>query len=588
MAAPAAFIELLRLIQNGDSVDEATINRILRTLDSNDRYLKSLMESMLSGSALYRRNVTTSADVVVGSPVYFHAASQEFRPGIAAGSVIEGALQTAASAQVWGICSKKHNGTSGDILLQGFAAVDISAALAPADPMDAGLYFLSGSVAGRMTTQEPPVSVPVLQYDGDGGVYVHTSFSDIYAQHHHYKVTLLCQTSGTRGSSGGRATISSPDTDMEGWLPADNAIFDGNAPEGAAFGYNISASPLANTWPPLPIDGVHAEWFDGDVLVPPLSVGLMQVDQYGIWWMTDCDAFIPWLTLEESTTTTTLPPNCPLSLPMTLTLWYTQPKFLSTNLVVSSLRPAAGSIITIRCLDVNSQNATTGNLEIDVDLNLLLATDTTTEGFVVLKGIGEDGKFTRGPVISALKAADTNVLLTSTDGADGDGYHRGQVTVGVVQNALGGELPIQNIKLLGAEEESYQDVLALGLPADRRSAFRGEVQVPYAIGSSPVNVGLRFWFLARAGGTLPAFTLTARVLPRPNTVGTLVTTDSAVTLTTPGTVLTEDQYIQITSANISAAAGSVIQFTLTRDDSGGGDGFNGDVHVIKQHGVIIS
>ena len=270
---------------------------------------------------------------------------------------------------------------------------------------------------------------------------------------------------------------------------------------------------------------------------------------------------------------------------MSLTLWYSRPKFQTSKTVVTSLRPKAGGVVSIRCLNGDTEDQATGDLEIDADLSLLLDTATNTAGSTVLKSI-VDGKFTRGPVVEKIKAGSGNVILGSTDGADGGGYHHGGVTLSVTQNVLGAELPVEDIRLVGAEEEHYKDVLALGFPESRKTSYRGVVNIPYDIGVATVSIGLRFWFLARAAGVLPALTLTARVFSRPASPTALPTSDSAVVLTIPGTSLVEDQYIEVTSANIAATPGAMVQFTLERNDSGGGDGFNGEVHVIRQRAVI--
>ena len=49
--------------------------------------------------------------------------------------------------------------------------------------------------------------------------------------------------------------------------------------------------------------------------------------------------------------------------------------------------------------------------------------------------------------------------------------------------------------------------------------------------------------------------------------------------------MTENTYVEVTSASIAATPGAVIQFTLERDASAG-DGFTGEIHVIRHSGVI--
>lgn len=590
MAAPTSFIDLLRLIRNGDLVDEATINKVLRDLDSNDRYLKGLIDQITSGAAIFRRDATIDPAVLRGQPVFFNTETQQYEQGLAQALVVDGVLQTSMTAQLWGLCYYKHNSTKADIVLQGFVEMDMLdiANATGSNPSNAGLYYLSGTTAGRVTVQEPPVSIPVFQHDGNGGVYVRPAFADIAAAHHHYRYDLSWIPAGTLSTGSGRFTIGSPDVDIEGWLPADHASFGGHAPTNAKFGYNLAASSFASSWPPMPLAGATMEFVTESGLVQlPVLDGTVVIDRYGIWWMTNCVGYAPWPDdYNAATTSTTAPPTtCPPSTDRSLVLWYTRSKFQTTRSVVTSLRPKENSVITIRCLSDNDVDQATGDLEIDADLELLLAEDDDTDGYIALKGLNDDGEFTRGPVVSKIRSGSSNVIV-SGDAELEDDYVVGGITITVLENVLGAELDISNIKLYGAEEEDYKNVLALGFPLSKRSSYRGDLYIPYDIGVDTVDVALRFWLLARAAGALPDLTLTARVIPRPTSPTALPVADSAVTLTIPDTVLTEDQYIEVTSADIEAEPGSAIQFTLTRDDSGGGDGFNGEVHVIRQRGVI--
>lgn len=582
------FKDLLRQIRNGDPVDESTINPPLRDLSANDRYLLDLINALAASSAVYRRDATVDEAVSVGEPVFFNSATGQFEQGLAAASIIDGVARTASSAQIWGVCAVKKSSTRADILLQGYAELDISGPVG--GTVAAGLYFLSAATPGGLTLQEPPIGVPVLFADGDGGVLINNSFADLFASHQHYRFALVCEPCGTPELDAGRYTITGADDSLPGWLPADHAVFNGLAPAGAAFGYNISASPLASSWPPVPLAGAVLEWFNGVGVSLPDLEGLAVIDNNGIWWLTDCEDWQPWPAdfIFGGTTPTFDPLTCPPTPPMALRLWYASSKFQTADTVVTSLRAKEGGVLTITCLNDANVNQATGDLEIDANLTLLLDEATDTVGHIVLKGL-VNNTFTRGPVVSGVKSSGGSLLLSSVDGADEDGYHVGNVLLTALQTPLGLELDIQSVRLFGATEESHLGTLGLGFPLDRKTSYVGEVHVPYSLEATTVSIGLRFWLLARGAGALPPLTLTAQVVTRPDPVeapADLAEDWAAVTLTLPVTELTEDQYVEVTSSEIATSPGSVLLFSLERDDSAG-DGFPGEVHVIRQSAVIL-
>lgn len=257
---PRSFQEIIRLIQNGDPVD-SSINTILRAIAGNAEAVKLLLDESLLGQVVMAREVTVADTVKVGQAVYFNKTGQQFERALAMAytDLTTGALVTADSTQAWGICYYKHNSTKADILLYGYTAVDMSDAIDGTDP---GIYYLSSASAGKLVRQAPPVSVPMLFWDGTSNVFVNPNFSNAFLQHQHYKFELQPVTAGTHvvPSVGGHHTITPADDSIEGWLPADDASFNDKAPAGAKFGYNIAASALNNIWPPLPQDGASISW----------------------------------------------------------------------------------------------------------------------------------------------------------------------------------------------------------------------------------------------------------------------------------------------------------------------------------------
>lgn len=260
----SAFQELVEFIQNGEAVNAGVANRAPRAIDGNTRFIRDLLELILAGETIIARGKTVNANVSVGQPVYFNPTSQQFELAIAATETDATTSQivTSKSSQVWGIVLCKANATNADILLSGIADVDLSNAID--GTVQTGIYYLSGSETGKLISTRPPVGVQVLQVSQQGAktgeheVFVNTKFMDFLEQHRHVKFGLVALPAGTHSPPArpNVHTITSPDVTTEGWLPANHASFNGLAPVGAKFGYNLTASTLGKVWPPLPIENV--------------------------------------------------------------------------------------------------------------------------------------------------------------------------------------------------------------------------------------------------------------------------------------------------------------------------------------------
>lgn len=593
------FRELIRLISNGDPVDAGTTNRPLRDLDGNIRYLRELFEAASLGEAVFARNRTLSEDTAVGMAVYYNASEDRFEPGLAGATVDAdtGEMVTSLASQIWGVVHSKANSTRGDILLHGFAALDISGVVSGA--VTAGVYYLSGTTPGHLVTSRPPMGIPVLQADGAGNVNVKTQLSDLQLEHKHYKFSLVCLPAGDHEPPVlfGRHEITNADSSQEGWLPADDPVFAGQAPDGAVFGYNLSQASFANLWPPLPLGGVYLEWDRGEAEyllgmgVPLGSDGLCVIDRHGIWWMSDCYGDVPWPTIydsslvssESSSSSSSLSAECPREMTMRMALYFTKPQFYTSSTVVTSLRVAEGSedVLTITC--VGGGSGATGDLEIAASLGISQSGEARA-GHLVVKEL--DGTvLKRGPVVEALVAGSDNVILAGTAG-DADG-RQGTVTISVVSTLTGFELPAEYIRLNGATEEAYEDTLAIGLPAGRNTSYRDKFTVPRQLdGVATLAVVLRLRLLARAAGDLPPLTVSYRRLPYAATPTALPTSDTNLTLDlAAATGMSTDEYIDVETSAMTLQPGDDVLVTVARDGAGG-DGFAGEVHVLGRRFVV--
>jgi len=258
----------IQFIRENEPVAPGTPNRPMRQMHQNINYLWDVIQAAGLGLTVYARQQTIESSLQIGQPVYYNPLNQRFEGAVANVDTEPetGAFITSDSSQVWGIVAIKHNATLADLLLFGYDDIDISAAieggLEENEAVEAGQYYLSAKGVGKLTLQRPPVTVPVLRSDGNGFVFVNPSFVDLLDSHRHYKFELVMEPAGTttQPATGGIHTITSPDANLPGWLPADHASFDGLAPAGAKFGYNLAAHPsLEGLWPPLPIQSATIE-----------------------------------------------------------------------------------------------------------------------------------------------------------------------------------------------------------------------------------------------------------------------------------------------------------------------------------------
>lgn len=328
-----------RLIRQNEPVVPGTPNRPLGDLDYKVNYLWNLIVSANLGSALYARRVKVEAAAQVGMPVYFNAVTKQYeRAKVALDPIMVGTLATLApSAQVWGVVSAKTNSTTADLLVLGYAALDISAAIDAT--LEAGIYYLSPLVAGGLTASRPFAAVPVLRADGAGNVFLSAQIVDALDRHTHYHVRLFSEPAGDTIAPGPSGThrIDNPNSNLPGWLPASDPSFNGTAPAGAKFGYNIAADTnLKTLWPPLPITSVYLELdratdFDQGLQGVQLGAdGMCIIDVNGIWWLSDCSGDAPWPADENfgggsvSAPLPPTPPACPRATPFRMDIWFSR------------------------------------------------------------------------------------------------------------------------------------------------------------------------------------------------------------------------------------------------------------------------
>jgi hypothetical protein len=275
-------------------------------------------------------------------------------------------------------------------------------------------------------------------------------------------------------------------------------------------------------------------------------------------------------------------------------LAFTKVSFATDSAVVLSLR-SNDARIKINCYGDTSKTATTGHLQIALDLNLVVADDAT--GSYALKNFDPvTGTFTRGPVTEGLYALSSNVNLTGTTATvrEVDSVsrvvHQGLVGV-AVDPADTKELDIQLVRLSGAEEAFFdtESVMYLEFVAGDVREYRAKINIPNDLAIPTPQMRLRFWVLGRAAGTLPQLTFSACVVTRPldglDAPVDLTPTEDTLVCDTTGTLTAGDQYVEAETELFAVEAGATVFFTVRREAS---DGYAAAVGILRQVGVIES
>jgi len=591
------FPPLLQLIQNGEPVIAGVPNRPLAELGERTKYLLDAWNTASAGSAIFARGVTVNPATVVGSPVFWNNSTQQFDLGLSAVVVdsVSGLLETAPSAMVWGVVYTKASANLADVLLNGFAPLDITAALQTGETLQAGGYYLSYQTAGTLTSLKPPIAVPILRADGNGNVFVAPQWHDLLSEHTHLHFRLRPIPAGVvvPPASGQPQTIETPDPSIEGWLPADHPIFNGLAPARAVFGYNIAENKLlSNYWPPIPPeDAVLVQ--DGAELDRGPD-GIVIIDRNGIWWTSDCFGQAPWpvtfsSTLEELSEWSESvgePGSCYDALPW-FDLYFTRYGFMTEQTVVTSL-VSVDPRISVTCQN-GVTPASVGALSLALNLTFTEVDDMQTGPLAIKTFNATNQTLHTGPVATGLYALSSNVTLTGeatvTRAIEGTPRTLEYGAVGIdVATSTNRELFVELVRLDGAEEEYVQDVMYLGFPSGELTSIRCRIAIPETLDVATPQMTLNFRLLGLGVGTLPPLTLTYRRIPAATTLTALPVNDTALNLTVSATLTAPQEYIDVTSDPFAVEPGDDILFTLLRN--GTTDAYPFEVGVLRQMGLI--
>lgn len=612
----------------GEPVDAGVVSRPDRALQDRTEYLRARLDASALGQALFDVNATVAPDVLAGEPVYWNVTTQRYERALAA---VEPApntqtLVTSPSSDVMGLCFKKKAATLGDIVLRGIVQLpEIENAVT--GPVAAGRYYLSADQSGKLVKDKPPVSVSVCYVQGTKDncadapwVVVMPQVRDFVEDHVHYRFELVARPAGehdpVEAANAGVHTIIDADATMEGWLPADNAVFAGKAPTGAKFGYNIAQHvALSRVWPPLPVQAVAVLWDKGidrvgATEIPLGPTGLCIVNKDGIWWMSDCYGEVPWSATLDTVASSEFymsETTCPLTETTRVVLVFLRMVFGNDRSVVTSLKPAANSPITIANCDglpPNSDAAMTGDLELGLNLSFLVDPNEALGG-QAFKEITSEFKFKKGWVAEGVRAGSgpltvtgtrTRVLTTAEKTAlglpsgDTSTLKQGIITLSYDDQLVEREISPQIIRLADTVERIYQDIPYLGFPDGQNAAVRVRLNVPASNIGDVLQMKIRVQLFGRGGtsvtpATLPAMTMTYRRLSRPATGGTVLpTTDTSLTFNAAVSV-TIDKAIEVESQAFTVAEGDTVLVTLSR--AGSVDSYAAEVGMLRMTGIVF-
>jgi hypothetical protein len=621
----------IRHIAAGEPVQAEIVGRPDKALEQRTDYLKDRLDAAALGRALFDVDATIAEDVLEGQPVFWNYQTQRYERALAAveNDEITQTLVVQASSDCLGLLYSKKSPTLGDIVLRGIVKLP-GLTNAITGPITAGRYYLSSEAPGKLVKQRPPATVSVCYVQGakdscaaDPWVVVMPQVRDFLEDHIHYRFELVTRAAGVLAVANGKVSITQPDATRQGWLPASHAVFNGKAPAGAVFGYNLSAHlQLSRVWPPQPVSAVAMLWDKGQNLVGATEIplgreGLAICDANGIWWTSDCVGDVPWVagvssssSSSSSSASLSAVPECPRDERMRVIVVFLRMVFGNDRSVVTSLQAGPGS--PIRVTNCDGLVAKTGDLELNLDLNLAIK-PPDLDGARVLKQIEDGYKFRQGWVTEGVVSGSAPIVVTgypnnpaaarALTAAEKTGLgfpaeanitaYRGLVKIAFNDALVERELSPQIIRLSDAVERLYKDVPYIGFPSGQDSLVRLRFIVPAAGLGSGLQVALRTQLLGLSIGTLPELEVTYRRLPRPTggAAIALAAVDVTPALVFPSsrTLTAANSVVEVASAPIPVEEGDTLLVTMRRRlVGGGGDGYTGEVGLLRLSGIVTN
>lgn len=609
----------IRHINAGEPVQANIVNRPDAALETRTNYLKDRLDAAALGQALFDVDATVAEDVLEGQPVFWNAQTQRYEQAVVAVAPdpVTQNIVAQPSTDCLGLVYRKKTNNLADIVLRGIVKLPSITNAIPS-PITAGRYYLSTAQPGKLVKERPAAPVSICHVLGakdncaaDPWVVVSPQIHDFLSDHVHYRFELFAQPIGAVSVAGERCQITPPfDLDVNtatGWLPANHESFAGQAPAGAAFGYNLKAhTQLDKVWPPVPVAAAAVLWDKGEnrtgaFEVPLGSDGLVVLNASGIWWMSDCVNDVPWPDTPVTSSSTSAGIECPRDERMRVIVVFLRMLYANDKNVVTSLYAESSSPLQIT--NCNNESATTGDLKIDLNLQLLVEPGDSLGGRA-LKEITDNNTFKRGWLTEGLFSASDAIVLTGGNtraptnaektafNITGDStlIHQGLVRVAFNDPALEREIAPQIIRLSDVIERLYYDVPYLAFPQGQESAVRLRFNVPNSGLSSSLQMAVVAQLLSRANGAggLPQLDVSYRRLPRPagDAAVDLNRFDDAAALALNYTnAIAADKVVEVTTAAFTVAPGDTVLVTISRP-AGNTVAYTGEIGLLRVAGVV--
>lgn len=493
-----AYKNNIHYIQAGEPITAGVTNRPTREIASRTESLRDMLKSASLGEALYLYDVPLDENTSVGMPVYWNSRRSCYAPAYV--SVIQecstGDYILGPESNCIGIVKSKSSVNSGTLITFG---VDDIPEIRSLLPDGIGNIYL-GSAPGTLTFEKLAIPSlvgaiigPTNACDTRLNVYVHPNNSGRGFEHTHFSHKLTPSL----------------------WKSASE--FE-NAPEGAVFGYDVAAdSALKRYFPPIPVTAcaVTIDWdgkkddtdsveetFGSRGIPVNEENSLIQIDLYGIWWMSSDIS-----PEERQENDNTVPYRG-----FRVTIHYSRITYSNHQVYVTSLQPDKGEPFEL--VNCDGDVARSGDLYMRFTLGKKILDAGVYDGKAVQE-LSDDWKQRRSRVLNGIRAGGPGVSVYGTPfDYFGTTYQSGLVTIKVRPYSEDYEIRPQVVKLSEALESEYANIQYLALPHSRTSSISMKMEVPGVFGDI-LKLKMRFLFLAKVAGTYPELGLKVMRLPRP-------------------------------------------------------------------------
>ena len=595
--------DAIRAIIDGWLVNAGSANIPHEDLEARTTYLKALLEGLQAGTALTHPDAPLESSTVVGHAVYWDSVNSQYSRAIATYSVTAGGeVLPDESANALGIVIEKTSSQLGTVAMFGRVnGVDITSVVGSLPT--SGVYYLSSTTAGQLTMVRQAITVPIVYLEDGDSFWVSPPFRNSFVEHQHFSFALDTLPAGIVDDPdpGEPYTFVCADSDLPGWLPASHDVFQGLAPAGAEFGYNMALDPsLQSSWPPVPMESARV-LVDG-IEIPQGDCGLVIVNTAGIWWLRNCYSQAPWDDSGSYSGGSSVPGgcsvpgaawdvcssvaggDCPVVFPKTISLAFSRVTGDTADAFVTRLT-GRSPLSFVDCSDGVTEKAY-GQLLAIIE-PLLTVTGTASD--TVVQALTRTAK-TVGPNVSGVRGTGLAVI---TGGApftlDDLTYRKGPLTIDVQDSTDHREGSVELIALSDVGEAVYDETQYLRFPATADSSIRCKVNVPaQGLPDTPV-MKLEFLILAGGAGDLPDLSFAYRRFEQPTALApkkAWATPDVALADLSPAAAQLATlawERILLETATFSIAAGDTVFFTLGRAST---DSFASDVGLLRARWII--